>query len=139
MKIAMRASTHLDWVPSTLAGNRYVELLSVYYTLAWFDRYLKGADDPALASDAYARLTAEVFDDSADIHNISQGFWDPVQAALSGDPLYGGNVPYTLAGKSVANRLSFYFPSKCSLTVPGSPEDRAESTDLRNDGCGVDP
>ena len=77
MKVAMRAATHLDWVPSEPAGNRYVETVSVYYTLAWFDRYLKGSDDPNLASEAFKRLTAPVFDDSADRHNISQGFYDP--------------------------------------------------------------
>ncbi|HVL32561.1 MAG TPA: hypothetical protein VM600_03160, partial [Actinomycetota bacterium] len=42
MKIALRATAHLDWTPSLLAGNRYAELISVYYALAWFDRYLKG-------------------------------------------------------------------------------------------------
>ena len=148
MQIGLRAALHLDWVPSLLAGNRYGEIVSVYYTLAWFDRYLKGkltgdedldeeAARSAIAADAFARLAATEFDDSADVHNLSQGFFDPVQAATSGDPLYGGNVPYTLAGKSVANRLSFYFLSKCFLSAPGSPAEHAESTDLRTAGCGV--
>jgi pimeloyl-ACP methyl ester carboxylesterase len=136
MKVALRAATHLDWVPSEPSGNRYAEIVSVYYTLAWFDRYLKGRGHPKLARDAYARLTATKFDDSADRHNISQGFWDPAKAATSGDPLYGGNVPYTIAGMPVADRLSFYFASKCFITPPpGVPGPRTVSDDMRTEGC----
>ncbi len=131
MQIGLRAATHLDWVPTLLSGNRYAEIVTVYYTLAWFDRYLKDADD------AFARLRAETFDDSADHHNISQGLFDPMQAATSADP-YGGNLPYTLADKPVADRLSFYFHSKCFLTEPRSGS-RATSEDMRTTGCGVAP
>jgi len=38
-----------------------------YYMRAWFDRYLKGREDPWMARDALARLTAKTFDDSADV------------------------------------------------------------------------
>jgi len=134
MKIALRATAHLDFVPGEPSGNRYGETVAVYYTIAWLDRYLKGADDPATAQDAYGRLTASVFDDSADRHNLSQGFWDPVKAAESGDPVYGGNVPYIIAEMPVANRLSIYFHSKCNISVPGS-SGRAQSSDLRATGC----
>ena len=132
MHLALRAASHLDWSPLTAAGNRYVEVVSLYYTIAWFDRYLKGAVDPVMAADAYARLTASVIDGSGDVHNVSQGFYDPVQAAMSGDP-YGGNVPYTIGGAPVADRLSFYFSSRCFLTIPGGG--RAESDDMRAEGC----
>jgi pimeloyl-ACP methyl ester carboxylesterase len=137
MQIALRAALHLDWTPPLLAGNRYAELVNNYFTIAWFDRYLKGADDPVMAEDAYARLTAPVFDNSADRHNLSQGFWDPVRAVESLDPLYGGNVPYTIEGMPVADRLSFYFLSKCFITAPGTSV-RAESDDMRKDGCVAD-
>ena len=133
MKVAMRAATHLDWTPSEPSGNRYVETVSVYYTLAWFDRYLKG--DRKLAKDAFGRLTASVFDDSADRHNISQGFYDPARAAASGDP-YAGNVPYRIKGMTTASRMSFYFPSKCYLTVPGDGR-LAISDDVRRRGCPI--
>jgi dienelactone hydrolase len=133
MKVAMRAATHLDWVPSQPSGNRYVETVSVYYTLAWFDRYLKGQGNPRLQTDAFERLTAARFDDSADRHNISQGFYDPARAA-AGDP-YAGNVPYRINGMPVANRMSFYFPSKCYLSVPGAEGLRAASEDMRARGC----
>jgi pimeloyl-ACP methyl ester carboxylesterase len=133
MQIALRAALHLDFVPSELAGNRYAESVVMYFTTAWFDRYLKGDNDPDTAADAYARLTAPVFNGSADLHNISQGFFDPVKAAASGD-LYGGNVPYTVERMPVADRLSFYYLSRCSLSVPGSAA-RAISDDIRKNGC----
>jgi pimeloyl-ACP methyl ester carboxylesterase len=135
MKIVLRASTHLDWVPSEPSGNRYAEIVSVYYTLAWFDRYLKGSGDAGMARDAFERLTASEFDDSADVHNISQGSFDPARAAAAADP-FGGNVPYRIDGMPVADRLSFYFRSRCQLTAPpdGSAP-RAVSDDLRAEGC----
>ena len=58
--------------------------------------------------------------DSVDIHNISMGFWDPVNAAMSpaANPGLGGNVTYTLAGTPIWWRLSFYAPSVCFISVP---------------------
>jgi hypothetical protein len=128
----LRAALHLDWVPSQLSGNRFAEAVTVYYTLAWFDRYVRGRTEPEVAADAFERLTAPAFDDSADRHNISQGTFDP-DLASSTDP-YAGNVPYGITGLRVADRLSFYFRAKCSLTVPGS-SDIVVSTDLRTEGC----
>jgi hypothetical protein len=135
-QIALRASTHLDWTPSLLAASRYGELVTVYYTRAWFDRYVKGLGDRGLALDAFDRLTAEVFDDSADRHNISQGHYDAARAAAAADP-YGGNVPYRLEGMPIADRLSFVFDSKCFLTAPPGYRGprRASSDDLRAVGC----
>jgi len=132
MQIPLRAALHLDWIPSQLSGNRYAEAVSIYYTLAWFDRYVRGATEPEAAADAFERLTAATFDDSADRHNISQGIFDP-DLASSTDP-YAGNVPYRIAGLRVADRLSFYFRAKCFLTVPGS-SDTVISTDVRREGC----
>ena len=141
IKIALRAATHLDWVPMVVAASRYGEAVSAYYTLAWFDRYLKAPGDHDMTQDAFRRLTATHFDGSADRHNISQGFYDPPQAALAADP-YGGNVPYRLEGMPVADRLSFYFLSKCFLTVPqeqpGDPVQRVASEDLRVTGCSAE-
>lgn len=132
MQIPLRAALHLDWVPSQLSGNRYAEAVSVYYTLAWFDRYVRGATEPDVAADAFDRLTATEFDDSADRHNISQGIFDP-ELAEPDDP-YAGNVAYRIDGLPVADRLSFYFRAKCSLTAPGS-SDTVTSGDIRADGC----
>ena len=116
-----------------LATSRYGELVSLYYTIAWFDRYLRGTADSSIAEDAFARLTAPVFDDSADIHNISQGFYDPI-AALASANLDAGNVPYRLEGMPTSNRLSFYFRSKCDIGVPGS-DTRARSNNMRATAC----
>lgn len=97
MKVALRAAVHLDWTEwPELNGSRYGVVTTLYYTLAWFDRYLKG--DRA----ATGRLTARTFDDSADVHSISSGTFDPLTAS---------NVPPTIAGQPVADRLSFHFRS----------------------------
>jgi pimeloyl-ACP methyl ester carboxylesterase len=136
MKISLRATTHLDWTLSEPAGNRYGEIVSVYYTLAWFDRYLKGADDPGAAREAFDRLVTARFDDYADRHNISQGLYDPALAAQSPTDPYAGNVPYRIAGMPVADRLSFYFRSKCSLAAPASAGGAFFfSADMRAEGC----
>src|SRR5205823_2901214 len=78
-------------------GSRYGAAVSLYYTLAWFDRYLRHR------ADALERLTARRFDGSADVHNISGGTWD------------GTNHPAHIAGQPVANRLSFHFRSAYSF------------------------
>ena len=172
--VTLRATSHIDWNGNgvgSLAGNRLSELVINYYSLAWLDRHLKGklafndsgavktyagrsaakerAYRQAQAQDAFDRLTALYFDDSADKHNTSMGFYDPVQAATSGDPAYGGNVPYSIAGEAVTDRLSPEWRSFCSVTVPnyikgsdGSPGSkvaaRADSRaggDVRLTGC----
>ena len=87
MQVPLRAALHLDFVPSQLSGNRYAEIVAVYYTLAWFDRYVRGATESDVARDAFERLTATTFDDTADRHNISQGIFDPARAAASPTPM----------------------------------------------------
>jgi pimeloyl-ACP methyl ester carboxylesterase len=174
--VTFRATNHIDWNGNgvgSLAGNRLAELVINYYSLAWLDRHLKGllafdsagsvityegrteaeerAYRQAQAQDAFDRLTAMKFDDSADIHNISMGFYDPVKHATSGDPLYGGNVPYSIEGLWVTDRLSQEFRSFCSVSVPdyvggsdgspGSPvvvsADSGTTGDIRFTGCTV--
>jgi dienelactone hydrolase len=172
--VTFRATNHIDWNGNgvgSLAGNRLAELVINYYSLAWLDRHLKGrlaldadgnvityegrteveerAYRQAQAQDAFDRLTAMKFDDSADIHNISMGFYDPVQHATSGDPLYGGNVPYAIEGLWVTDRLAQEYRSFCSISVPdyvggsdgspGSPvavrADSGADGDIRFTGC----
>jgi hypothetical protein len=97
MKIALRAATHLDFTEFPQAnGSRHGVVTTLYYTLAWFDRYVKGA------ADALGRLTATTFDGSADVHNISGGRFDPATAR---------NVPAQIGGQPVRDRLSFHFRS----------------------------
>jgi dienelactone hydrolase len=106
MKIALRAATHLDFTEfSPGVGSRYGAAVTFYYTLAWFDRYLKSRDT-RLDRDAFARLTATTFDGSSDLHNISGGRFDPLSRE---------NVPARIAGHRVADRLSYHFRSAYSF------------------------
>jgi dienelactone hydrolase len=115
MQIALRASTHLEYtyVPYILPASRLGERVAFYYTLAWFDYYLRGLPD------AYQRLVSPSFDGSADASAIGAGTYDAARAlANPGDP-GAGNVPSVIAGLSVADRLSFYYASSYALTAPG--------------------
>ena len=97
MKVSLRAATHLDFTEFPQAnGSRYGVVTALYYTLGWFDRYLKGA------TDALSRLIATEFDGSADVHYISGGRFDPAT---------GGNLPAHIGGQPIRERLSFHFRS----------------------------
>jgi hypothetical protein len=174
--VTFRATNHIDWNGygvGGLAGNRFAELSINYYSLAWLDRHLRGrlvldekgrvlpsdgrsrgqerAHRQAWAQDAFDRLTALRFDDSVQKHNISIGFYDPVKNATSGDPLYGGNVPYEHEELFVTDRFSHDFRSFCSVSVPdyvggsdGRPGSRTAARadsgaegDLRLTGCPI--
>ena len=174
MHLNFRATNHIDWNGngvSSLAGNRLAELVINYYSLAWLDRHLQGllvfdeagnvvtsdgrteaeerAYRQAQAQDAFDRLTAMKFDDSVDIHNISMGWYDPEQVVSSGDPLYGGNVPYSIEDLWITDRFAQEFRSFCSVSVPdylgggdGTPgsaraarADSGADGDMRFTGC----
>src|SRR4051794_7627267 len=98
MKVSLRAATHLDFTQFGIAGtgSRYGAAVAEYYTLAWFDRYLKRSRG------ALDRLTATRFDGSEDVHDISGGTFDPSTQA---------NVSAYLDGQPVLDRLSFHFRS----------------------------
>src|SRR3954452_12465478 len=105
MKIALRAATHLDFTQFGVGtGSRYGAVTGFYYTLAWLDRYVRGAmhGHRALAHNAIHRLTATRFDDSSDVHKVSGGTYNPKT---------GQNLPAQIAGQPVADRLSFHFRS----------------------------
>ncbi|MEA2272648.1 MAG: hypothetical protein QOI98_1356 [Solirubrobacteraceae bacterium] len=112
MLVALRGSTHQEWtyIPYSLinplaplfnASARGQEV-AAYYTLAWFDRYLKAGN----AADAAHRLTANRFDDSSDRSSIGSGHWDAVHQV---------NVPYKIARESVRDMLSSKFLSLYSF------------------------
>jgi dienelactone hydrolase len=127
MKVTLRAATHLDFTQfSPGTGSRYGAAVSFYYTLAWFDRYLRGAQHGrrALARDALRRLVATRFDRSADVHNISGGTYDART---------NRNVPAHIGGQPVRDRLSFEFRSayflaggryRCTSMRAGCPAPR---------------
>lgn len=129
MQIALRASTHLEYtyVPYILPASRVGERVAYYYTQAWFDRYLRGS------TAAFDRLTATTFDGSADAHAIGAGDYDPAKAAATPTDTTAGNVPWTIKGLPVADRLSFYYGSEYALTQPGGGS--AACADMRK-GCG---
>src|SRR4051794_27744766 len=107
--VAFRNATHLtySYIPTVLPANELSERMASYYTLAWLDLQLRG-DRPGLA-----RLTATKFDDSADVHSIGAGVYDP-SAADPTDP-FSGNIPYKIAGIPVADAVSFYYESEYSV------------------------
>jgi hypothetical protein len=171
--INFRATSHIDWNgygTGSLAGNRLAELVINYYSIAWLDRHLQGRlvfdDDGEVvtthgrtesqervfrqdqAQDAFDRLTAMRFDDSADRHNVSMGFYDPAQHVTSGDALYGGNVPYRIEGMYVTDRMAHDYRSFCSISVPDyrkgidgrltvARADSGADGDMRHTGCPI--
>jgi dienelactone hydrolase len=118
MQIALRSSMHLEYsyVPYILPASRLGERVAFYYTLAWFDYYLRGS------SAAFQRLVAHSFDGSADASAIGAGTYKPP----------AGNVPSKIGGLPVADRLSFYYVSEYSLTAPDGT--KAACVDMRA-GC----
>nr|AJD73951.1 esterase lipase [uncultured microorganism] len=143
MHLTFRATSHIDWNGNgvgVLAGNRWAESVINYYTLAWLDRHLKGrlvvsngevvtsegrsaeeerAFRQSQAQSAYDRLIATRFvEGSIDKFNTSMGLFDPELFIESLDPLYGGNVPYTIEGLWTTNRLATDYRSYCSVSVP---------------------
>ncbi|MCA1840184.1 MAG: hypothetical protein LC723_07630, partial [Actinobacteria bacterium] len=105
MQVNLRAGTHAEWTyfPYLRPASRLGERVSMYYTRAWFDAYLKGALSPAAHTAAIAKLRASVFDDSADVSSIGSGMADASDPSI--------NRPYKIAGMPVHNRISFYFAS----------------------------
>jgi hypothetical protein len=52
MKISIRDATYLDFIQFGLVGtgSRYGAAVAEFYTLAWFDKYLRGASAPAIGA-----------------------------------------------------------------------------------------
>ncbi len=128
MSITSRASDHYEWgyqpFPANFPSSRYGERVSLYYSLAWFDRYLK--NDP----DGTTRLIRGYFDETPDLHSIGAGIYDPIVAAADPTNPFAGNVPYSIEGKCVANLLSFYYHSAYHLEGGA-----LASSDMRALGC----
>ena len=128
MSITTRASNHYEFGyqpdPANLPASRYGERVAFYYSLAWFDRYLKG--DTA----ANKRLTGRRFDGSSDRHSIGTGTYDRARAAARPEDPFAGNVPYRISGKCTSNLLSFYHSSAYRLQG-GVLRDQ----DMRARGC----
>jgi len=130
MSITTRASDHYEWgyqpYPASFPASRYGERVSMYYSLAWFDRYLKGDVGAA------ARLTAYAFDESSDRSSIGAGTYDPARSAADPTDPFAGNVPYTIGGRCAANLLSIYYASAYLLR-----DGEVTSADMRARGCRI--
>lgn len=113
------SSTHNEWqyqgpeAAPFSGASRDGERVGLYYSLAWLDRYLKGAttsfvrgDEVVQAADALARLNGTTFDDSVDASSVGTGSFDATT---------GSNLPYTIAGEAVTDHLSFLYESSLAL------------------------
>ncbi|GAC1611385.1 MAG: hypothetical protein NVS3B26_23890 [Mycobacteriales bacterium] len=137
--VAFRNGTHLTYtyIDFVLPSNELSERFAFHYTLAWFDQYLRGGQDPYTAKPALQRLTElGTYDDSADVNrlgavSVGAGTYDPA-AVNPADP-GSGNVPYRIKGVSVPGSLSFYFYSQYRLSDPATNHLRT-CTDM-TDGC----
>jgi dienelactone hydrolase len=124
--VSFRNGTHLTYtyIDLVLPSNELSERFAFYYTLAWFDRYLRGGTDPFTVQSAYARLTnLGRYDTSADRNSkgtvsIGAGVFDPAAAAADPTDPMAGNVPYRITGLPILNTLSFYYYSEYRLTDP---------------------
>ena len=126
--IAIRNGTHLTYtyVPYLLPSNELGERFAFYYTLAWFDEYLRGGRDPYTPQPAFGRLTSRSgYDASADVNSkgvvsIGAGTYDAARAAADpADPM-AGNVPYRIKGIPIIDSLSFYYYSQFHLRNPAT-------------------
>ncbi|MDQ1746867.1 MAG: hypothetical protein QOD07_1130, partial [Frankiaceae bacterium] len=124
--VSFRNGTHLTYtyIDLVLPSNELSERFAFHYTLAWFDRYLRGGADPLTPVPAYTRLTSlGRYDASADRNvkgavSIGAGVFDPTVAAGNPTDPMAGNVPYRIAGVPVLDSLSFYYYSEYRLTDP---------------------
>jgi dienelactone hydrolase len=114
--VSFRNGTHLtySYIPLVLPSNQLSERFAFYWTLAWFDRYVRGSANPYTPVAAFDRLTnLGRYDGSADANrlgtvSIGTGTWDAAK----------GNVPYRVKGIPVTGSLSFYYYSGYRLTDP---------------------
>lgn len=110
--LILRSSAHLDFTDASGLASRYGSRYTSYFTLAWFDVFLKGD------SSAAARFFAERFDDSVDVSSIGTG-------ALGLD---GKNQPPMIEGTPLADAFSYYYPG--AFAALG-----ADCSDLRRIRC----
>ena len=129
-EVVLRGATHLEYtyIPLVLPASRLGERFASHYTVAWFDRYLKG--DAA----AFDRLTTTVFDGGADSSSIGAGDFSAEAALATPTDPEAGNVPYKIEGMPVEHALSFYYGSAYSLTDPATGA-KATCADMAA-GCG---
>jgi hypothetical protein len=125
-RVSFRNGTHLTYtyIPLVLPSNQLSERFAFYYTLAWFDQYLRDGSDPYTPQSAFSRLTSlGAYDASPDrnsksVVSIGTGSYDPSAAAANPADNRAGNIPYLVKGISIPGSLSFYYYSQYRLTDP---------------------
>jgi dienelactone hydrolase len=134
MQVSFRGATHLtySYIPYVLPASELAERFASYYTVAWFDRYLKGD------ATGFKRLTATSYDSSADTDSIGAGIYDAQKALADPANPYAGNVPYKITGIPIRNTVSFYYMSQYSLSNPRSGK-RVTCVDMRANCPAVAP
>lgn len=126
--VTFRGATHLtySYVPYVLPASELAERFAFYYTLAWFDQYLRGGADPYTSVPALSRLTSVgAYDSSSDADSlgtvsIGAGTYDPAAALADPTNPEAGNVPYVIDGVSIPDSLSFYYFSEYALHDPST-------------------
>ncbi|MCU1594177.1 MAG: hypothetical protein JWO12_1569 [Frankiales bacterium] len=114
--VSFRNGTHLtySYIPLVLPSNQLSERFAFYYTLAWFDQYLRHGANPYTPVPAMTRLTTlGGYDASAD--RSSRGV---VSFGTGTYDASAGNQPYLVKGISIPDSLSFYYFSQYRLTDP---------------------
>src|SRR3954464_9821787 len=115
-RVSFRNGTHLTYtyIPLVMPSNQLSERFAFYYTLAWFDQYLRDGENPYTRQSAFDRLTSlKKYDDSADRNSkgqvsIGAGVFAPAAAAAAPTDDRAGNSPYLVKGISIPDSLSFY-------------------------------
>jgi alpha-beta hydrolase superfamily lysophospholipase len=149
--VSIRNGTHLtySYVPYVLPANEIGERVAFYYTLAWFDEYLRHGQDALLpASDtAYHRLTnLGTYDQSADYNDnthyrqagdisFGTGTYSATRALAHPTNPDAGNVPYEIKGIPIQDTLSFYYYSEYSLHDPQAGGDPLRTCTDMLAGC----
>ena len=129
-EVVLRGATHLEYtyIPLVLPASRLGERFASHYTVAWFDRYLKG--DAA----AFDRLTAT----SSTAARTPPRSARATSAPTPRSPIRRTRRPATCRTRSrgcrSADVLSFYYGSAYSLTDPATGA-KATCADMRA-GCG---
>jgi pimeloyl-ACP methyl ester carboxylesterase len=136
MYVVLGSSTHQEFAyvgpEAHLPASRYGQRVATYFTLAWLDRYLKGArvgpargDERTQRNDAVRRRLARRFDRSVDRSSIGLGLWDLASMR---------NMPYLIAGQPVASALSSYYVSRYAFDGHACRDIRAGCPVRRDDG-----
>jgi hypothetical protein len=149
--ISIRNGTHLtySYIPYVLPANEIGERVAFYYTLAWFDEYLRHGRDALLPAwdTAYRRLTSlGTFDQSADYNDNTRyrhagdvsfgaGTYSTARAAAHPTNPQAGNVPYEIKGIPIQDTLSFYYYSEYRVHDPLAAGDPLRTCTDMLSGC----